>query len=408
MEDKNPILCFGWEKDIQNNLPDRFVAYSEETEILFRLPKNPMIASSLFVQADPEDNFEFYDDIAGKRTYRVTKELWRYTLDTYLFHYYQVAQQRDEGSDFKLFLEDKLYSAYDNYIANSDNSKKRFYVDIDYFKLVAEGSEQSYFMTPKFTAATYLNILFRTLFCRANSHNQQKTVYYDGLLVRNTAARALLPKFSIEDYIEHEYQTGISLSIEITAVLLEFSEERIMEKAFDVFAEKILPQIVKSPLIYTRNAVARSFFQQILMELEIQRYRWSEIKNSLQFSDSEWEDVIKRAMMHCNVLSSPVYTISIPREQQQRTLEYLHGLFAKLKKPVNLVKYVESPIYGLAAFCVPDHPNVNYFLEKLNYASKNESFVIPRCKSSKDKLFTKVHQSVLHMIYPNFENSTDQ
>lgn len=406
MEERNPVLGFSWEKDIQNNLPACFTTHSEET--LFRVPKNPMIASSLFVQADPEDNFEFYDDIAGKRKYRVTKELWRYTIDTYLFHHYQIAQQRDEDSDFQLFLTDKHYNAYDNYIANSGNSKKQFYVDIDYFRLVTEGSEQSYFKSPKFTVATYLNILFRTLFCRADSYNQQKTVYYDGLLVRNTAARALLPKFSIEDYIEHEYQTGISLSIEITAVLLEFSEERIMKKAFEVFAEQILPQIVKSPLIYTRNAVARSFFQQILMELEIQRYRWSENESSLQFSDCEWEAVIKRAMMHCNVLSPPIYTISIPREQQQGTLEHLQGLFAKLEKPVNIVEYVESPKYGLAAFCVPEHPNVNYFLEKLNYASKNEPFEIPRCQGSKDKLFTKVHQRVLHMIYHNYKDSTDQ
>lgn len=408
MEDRNPVLGFSWENDIQNNLPDRFVAHSKETEILFRSPQNPMIAPSLFVQADPKDIFEFYNGIAGKRKYRVTKELWRYTIDTYLFHYYQISQQRDEGSDFKLFLGDKLYSAYDNYTANSGTSKKRFYVDMDYFKLVTEGSEQSYFTTPKFTAATYLNMLFRTLFCRSDSYKQKQTVYYDGLSVRNTAARALLPKFSIEDYMEHEYQTGISLSIEITAVLLEFSDKGIMENALDIFAEQILPQIVKSPLIYTRNAVARSFFQQILMELEIHRYRWSENENSLQFSDSEWDAVIKRAIMQCNVLSPPIYTISVPVEQQQGTLEHLQGLFAKLKKPVNIVEYVEKPIYGLAAFCVPDHTNVNYFLEKLNYACKNEPFEIPRCQGSKDKLFFKVQQAVLHAIYPNNESGTDQ
>lgn len=408
MEDRNPILSFSWEKDIQNNFPDRFVAHSEETEILFRAPKNPMIASTLFVEADPEDYFEFYDAIAGKSKYRVTKELWRFTTDTYLFHYYQVARQRDEDADFKLFLEDKLYGAYDNYIANSDNSKKRFYVDMDYFKLVTEGSEQSYFKTPKFTVATYLNILFRTLFCRANSYNQQKTVYYDGLLVRNTEARALLPKFSIEDYIEHEYQTGISMSIEITAVLLEFQDKGLALKALDVFADNLLPRIVKSPLIFTRNAVARSFFQQVLMELEIQRYRWSENEVSPQFSDSEWNAVIERAMMHGSVLTAPIYTIPIHKSQQQETLEHLKGLLSALKKPVNIVEYVENPIYGLAAFCVPKHPNVDYFLKKLKKASKDEPFEIPRCQGSKHDLFAKVHQTVLHAIYPKDENSTDQ
>lgn len=408
MEDRNPILSFSWEKDIQNNLPDRFVAHNDETEILFQPPKNPMVASSLLIEADPKDYFEFYHSIAGMCKCRVTKELWRHTIDTYLFHYYQIAQERDKDSDFQLFLTDKLYDAYDNYIANSDNSKKQFYVDMDYFRLVTEGSKQSYFKTPKFTVATYLNILFRTLFCRAKSYKQQETVYYDGLLVRNVAARALLPKFSIEDYMEHEYQTGISLSIEIAAVLLEFQNKDLALKALDAFADSLLFQIVKSPLIFTRNAVARSFFQQILMELEIQRYRWSGNGDLWQFSDSEWKAVIKRAMMHCNVLASPIYTISIPIEQQQETLEHLQGLLAKLRKPVNIEEYVESPTYGLAAFCVPDHPNVNYFLEKLNYATKNEPFEIPRCQGYKAKLFAKVHQTVINMIYPNNKNSTDQ
>ncbi len=406
MQDKNQILLFDWEKDIMKNLPDCYIWHGESNDCLFCPPRNPMITSSLFIQADPKDYFVFYEAIAGKRIYRVTKEMWRYTIDTYLFHYYQVAQQRDNHAEIRVLLSADLDGTYRNYVANSVNSKKQFFAKLEYFEPVEDSLSQPYFKTPKFTSAAYLNILFRTLFCRSNSYKQQNTFYYDGLLVRNAEARELLSRFSIEDYIEHEYQTAISLSIEITAVLLEFPEKELALKALDVFADKLLPRTVESPLIFTRNAAARSFFQQILMELGIQRYRWYDKEAPLHFSDSEWKEMIERAMMHYNVLAPPIYTIPVPKEQQQETLAHLKELLAMLKKPVNIVEYVDNPIYGLAAFCVPEHPNVSFFLKKLNEALKEESFEIPRCKGDKHELFAKVHQKVLHALHPS-QKGTD-
>jgi hypothetical protein len=160
MEDMNQILLFDWEKDIMNNLPDGHIGIGEDNESLFCAPRNPMIASSLLIQADPKDYFMFHDAIAGKRKHRVTKELWRYTIDTYLFHYYQVAQQRDEYAEIQVVLSDNLDGTYNNYLANSENSKKQFYAKLEYFERIEDGLEQCCFKTPKFTSAAYLNILF--------------------------------------------------------------------------------------------------------------------------------------------------------------------------------------------------------------------------------------------------------
>ena len=69
-----------------------------------------------------------------------------------------------------------------------------------------------------------------------------------------------MPAFDLEDYIAHELKTGISLSTEITAIVLELDEE-IRDVVLNEFYQSALRDIVRFPFPFARIAAARNYFQ---------------------------------------------------------------------------------------------------------------------------------------------------
>lgn len=88
----------------------------------------------------------------------------------------------------------------------------------------------------------------------------------------------------IEDYMTYEYRTCINLAIEITAAYIHFNKERkklpadpvietIADRVLSVFSNSILPFLVCSPFILTRNSLAHQFFRRLLHNYTILHVR---------------------------------------------------------------------------------------------------------------------------------------
>lgn len=116
-----------------------------------------------------------------------------------------------------------------------------------------------------------------------------------------------LPIFQLEDYVAHELKTGISLSTEITAVVLEL-EEAIREIALNKFFETALEDIVQFPFPFARISTARNFFQQISSEWSREKHLWNN-RGSKGREAEILADAFRRARKHVNSLyNAPIYS----------------------------------------------------------------------------------------------------
>lgn len=173
-------------------------------------------------------------------------------------------------------------------------------------------------------------------------------------------------------------------------------DKNLWKKAFDDFCKMALPQIVKSDMLFTRNSVARCFFQQIYLEQVICMYEWNgKEKYNWQLEDC-WKKQISRALSHGEILRTLPYQPAVPDDQIEDSMAHLWDLLSAMETPVNLAKYIKKPTHGLAVFCNPKHEYVSRFLEELgNLSAGNATRVL---KPRERKKFEMVHQAVKEAI----------
>lgn len=233
----------------------------------------------------------------------------------------------------------------------------------------------------------------------------QDSLFYDGLIFRMEDFPDFDIKFNLEDYVMHEYFTGLSLSIEISAILLEFENEALRNRAFLEFRDKMLPEIVRCPYLFTRNSVARLFFQQILLECENRAYQWNAPRISKTFSGAEWDNLIQRATKCKSMLGSMPSAI-VKNCELNDAIAHLESLIVQVQAPVNVFEYVQNASHGLALFCHSEHKYVDFFQNEL----KNETKEIKKDKtidysnvrvsgSKEHRIFQNVHRCVRYAIY---------
>lgn len=409
MDNKNPFLEFSWEKDMPRNPVSYFFARpSKQTIFNYQFSNTSMINhSSIMVEVDPSDKMVFRQPIFSKTEYTATKLTWCNTIDKYLCQYYMLRKRKLGEATCDIELPEKIYEKYKNYAGRGRKNRKILEVNDTFFihqKGVRKSkTDSSIFRTYEFLKPLYINRLFRSLWTAADADKQKKSPFYDGLLFCYQEAPNFIPKYNVEDYIAHEWLTGISLSIEITSLLLEYGKENInlRENALTEFCKHALPSVVQSPAIFARNAAARNFFRQILVESMVQRFRWSAVsekkKNDNIWSDGEWKDLIYRANLH--VAGLPVEIDSYAKEDEwnidvDESLSWLLLLLGKVDLPVNIPDYVENPVYGLAAFCHPNHENVPFFLNLLSERKGEDTTRIMVSSLSEEVLFREVHKYV--------------
>lgn len=384
-----------------------------------------------FVEADPNDILVLSDGEKNME-YHVHKQIWYHTIDAYLIEYYHLNKENrntPQSITLDCYTREKLV----NYLQTASNRRKPIskLLRINFLDHATPSDIVTHpFDIPGYAPAEILNALYHWLWFPSNAKSKMTSIYYDGLIFRpqmeDPGMLFPIPSFTLMDYIEHELYTGISLSIEISAILLEISNSKLRKKALDAFAAKALAHIVRSDRLFFRIAAARNFFQQIILESSALSYKWNGYQQNKLFSSTLWEEVIEHAQKHIPPLYYNAITIVKPPQSEstsdvlsfecdiklgglsdaqknynisiQDKLNHLEALIQKMKKPVDLVDYVRHPMHGLAIFCNPNHPNVNQYLQLLEEESHYPTASIPRCKTDGHDLFMEVHEKVQKAI----------
>lgn len=397
------IFDFDWGKDILESPkpPEVIESFSplEEDRLVFGYDRK----TYTYVQADPRDKLRFLEPVAGTKEHYVNKQIWQNTLDRYLEHYYRLVKRKAgtlyQTSEMHEVLTGRLERYYD---AASDRQKpippvvkRTVFLD----KSIVDEQSRNYAMISHMGKA-YLNQACRWLFTKDKALHST-SLFYDGLPLRvkvkteeGTKCIALVEDFSICDYMDHEMLTGISLSIEITAVLREFLDKSLQERALAAFEKTALPRVVKSRQLFTRISAARNFFQQFLMEQNTDYYRWTTSIRSDRISEEEWDAMVLRAGRHLDILESRPMGLDVPEEETDRAIAHLEHLLSKVEVPVNLPKYAKAPEHGLAAFCNRNHYKIASFLDDLKDKDAERITQIPRRRSEAHILFQRVRAMV--------------
>lgn len=413
MDYKNPILLFDWESDIQNTPAPRRATFELKAARIDEdgLPRGIDYEPYVTVQADPLDVITIAEEGDVKKRFHMHPALWMHTLDEYINQYFRLSELLDATKNSSEWIEvtlpDDVIHKLKNQIKEVKHKRKRLDVDTSFFRYAGNnalvGIEGDRYITPRLGAAVYINSLCRSLCTPTNATKKKLSLAYDGQKFGKTE---FIPNFTLVDYYWHEAITGISLSIEITAILLEVYNnlpiEDLWKTAFGEFCEKALPIIVRSRMFFTRNTVARSFFQQIYMEQTIYSYEWEGKERYSWKNHSYWESVIERALIPCGFLKSYPYEPDIPVSELESSVSHLWELIKKVETPICFAEYIDNPTYGLAIFCNPKHKYVLPFLNELGQkpGEKKTAGVKPdkkktaRVKPYERKVFTEVHKAV--------------
>ena len=410
------IFDFEWGKDILESpkppeVMDAFEPLADD-RFVFGYDRK----TYTYVQADPMDKLRFLEPVAGAKDHYVNKQIWQNTMDRYLEHYYRLVKRKAGGDGYTFpmpkVMENKLTSYYDTAKTRRKSMPRIIAHTVSMDSSVLEKKDQD-FVTISCAGKAYLNQACRWLLTKGKALHS-KSLFYDGLPLRvkykteeGTKCITLVEDFSICDYMDHEMLTGISLSIEITAVLREFLDESLRERALAAFAETALPRVVRSRQLFTRIAAARNFFQQFLMEQNKDYYRWTTSIRSHELSEEEWNAMVLRAGQHLDILESTPLRLDVPEEDTDRAISHLERLLSKVEKPVNLMEYGKAPKHGLAAFCNENHHKIKNFLDELKDKDTKRITQIPRRRSEAHILFQSVHEMVKAAIEKAWEEELE-
>lgn len=406
MEIENPVLLFNWTKDVLNTpVPRRAIlglkaAEIDDAGLAHGIDYEPF----MMVQADSHDVITIVDKNNAKKSYHMHPTMWMNTLDEYISQYcrlMELLEYKQHGLKWMdIILPDSVLIKLNNQTKERTKKRKVLEIDIGYLKYAGKEKkssvEENRFCTPQFGAALYLNYFCRSLCTHSNATKKKLSLQYDGQKFRLEDGFGFIPSFTLVDYYWHEAKTGISLSIEITAILLEVQAKNncddLWEKAFEEFCTKALPTIAKSRMYFTRNSVARSFFQQIYLEQTISFFEWEGLEGANWKNLNYWENMIDRALIPCGILRRYPYYPDIPDSELDISVAHLWELLKSVEMPINFAEYIERPTHGLAVFCNPKHENVSRFLNELGsgVAIKKQD----KLKPFERKKFAMVHKAV--------------
>ena len=303
-----------WYRNATNAPAPSTVDYWAEANLLlpFQISGMQKFCFSYLIGADPCDKitFQFKDEDAV--TYQMHSASWLWSID-YLLHRYLTLALRDLDAGTKMLkVPLGILDRYMNYkVAASSRQKDlsahtpKYLEQPSRTKFPYDSDGYLHCKVPRFFEPSNLNRYCQELFVRPNNSTYLNSPGRDGILFQ-TEELTSMPAFDLEDYIAHELKTGISLSTEITAIVLELDEE-IRDVVLNEFYQSALRDIVRFPFPFARIAAARNYFQQIISEWTREKYNWNTIAtdNRTMFILS---DSFQRARMHIDtLLNTPLH-----------------------------------------------------------------------------------------------------
>lgn len=390
----------------------------EAVEIFFSSMYSP-ITPSLLIQSDPLDKIVLESANYGWKESPMSLSLWMRSIDLLLYDYFLLAKRKGNEEIIVNFP----VGVHETYI-NTKNAGSSSGKNLCFRPgTVVPGQVvfNQYTVPYRICAwgpSSYVNQLSRILFLPSNSSDKHASLFHDGLKFRLGDGKPdYVPKFKLEDFIIHELQTGISLSIEIASILLEFDDRQLRNRALKVFCQQALPIVVKSPFIYSRITASRLFFQQILF-VTTEFGNNSHYAHSLRDGSSVyWKQLINLALSHISQLTTTAgyYPVSgqgyvqfssplnhdvstVPDDKIEVAMCADIEDLSQIKYPLNVKEILENPDGILAVFCQSAHKNVSSYLQLLA-EDKAINLPIPRrSRSQEHLLFQSVHKQVRQAI----------
>ena len=238
------------------------------------------------VTAYPKDTLTIKHGEGDEKTYRMYSAAWMRSLD-YLLYRYLILVLHDTKYSEEIKVPVEVREEYNHYLKDRSKDRRKKdheFVLPDYYHKVDEIDTRSgddttgyeFFKTTSPVAPAILNVFCHGLFPQANSvqvrgdpHRNAKLYELDGY------ENGVIPDFKPEDYIAYELMTGLSLSIEIMAIILEMDPKLRMD-ALEYFYTYDIYSVVRLPFPYARASAARNYFLQIQMYYHKNPYQWSD------------------------------------------------------------------------------------------------------------------------------------
>lgn len=411
------VLGIDWVKDLESceEPPHYFFEYSSGEKY-----RNVTISHPL-VYSDPADCMI----INGvEKHYHPTCIMWEKTIDYYLDRYHRLMWEKlneipldlKKGSpDCKIvYLPSPIADALRHYQKRVKKERRWIRSNTHFIKYISELSDSKQdsedFIVMNAIAPNYLHFFCRDMTITGKAKNYRNHLECDGLKFSMEDYDDFIPEFSMFHYIEHEISTGVSLAIEITAILLEMKNfldsirytEDLKAYAYEIFNKELLPNLLESHLIFTRITVARRFFQQIMLETMLSMYQGNVIPAfntqplSVSRKDQEklWDSWIQRALSFRSFVSLTGEYTPISVEDREPALKECEDTIFCMEAPIKFSELCTATNKRLAIFCNPNHAYVDLFVQSLDERANLASDIFGRHRSSQDILFQKVYSDI--------------
>lgn len=309
MEYELAVACTKfWNRNAVNAPAPASVDYWAEANMLlpFQISGMPKFRFSYLIDADPNDKITFQFEGEDAVTFQMHSASWLWSIDYLLHRYLTLALRGSEESTKMLKVPLGILNRYSNYKNAMSSRKKELSSHASNYlkglkstilRYEADGYLQC--KVPRFFEPCNLNRYCQELFVRPDNNAYLNSPRRDGILFQDEELTAL-PAFELEDYVAHELRTGISLSTEITAIVLEL-DEAIRDIVLNEFFKSSLRDIVRFPFPFARVAAARNYFQQIISEWTRDKYSWNTMDIDKR-TMSILSDYFPRARMHVDTL----------------------------------------------------------------------------------------------------------
>lgn len=406
------------------------------------LPEYTPLVGDYFmtVEADPSDTLKlkFSDGTIATRPMYCTA--WMRSLDYLLYRYMTLTLQKQTGKLCTVFVSPAIYKKYWNYGDRSKVKKKHTFTFLpEYLSQPAtrttEVNKRDYytFQTQCCYEPAILNLFAHEIFTRSDHDRWRRNPRRDALIWTDKIYGAdAIPNYGLECFMAHELLTGISLTTEITAALLEI-DETIRTDAFEHFCEHTLNDVVRLPFPFARASAARDYFFQINLDFATEKYRWRRnyaddlvqhvLVNSSSIASRHidllhkasfcpekpyyfWEQSIcdtekPKELQQRPYYFGPTYAMSFPKTDDPYQIDaYLKQIESYLKaavSPLNWESIYNSPRKNLVIFANPHHKYIPLLMRYLETGFLDKDYggdKLPLNIDAFKSLFQQVHEQV--------------
>ncbi len=426
-------------------------------DYFFDLKCNSFVMSQIFplLCYEKNDILRYTDTDFDQPRFQATPVIFQSTFDYYLLSYCAMRYFLLKGKYRAISTLLNDYLTEERRKAKDRRRKYPPHLNIRFQPRYA-GDLQAY-QLPEFALNAAQDILCKTLFLRPNATEQLSSLQLHGHFISEKSLEnkqcfvvqsADAAHFDLEDYFYYEYFTGVNLSLEITAALMEISDASPeifdAEYIWDNVKENI-KSLVQSPMLLSRNAVARYYILEIQNEFRDKQQRLpvgTEINGCKKYKpllDSAINRAIKQVDIEAAKLFIPCKTESFhtlnrdknlrersPFESRQgsnepvadvgdvykpspicnyisqdalaweNASEYFKANLMTILDPVNPSEFLKNPRYGPFVFCNIKHAGVKDILDMIDVNAKE--FNICRDRSKPIRLFQRVHKEILDSI----------